>query len=328
MVVGEPQILGQVKDAYRIAVERCTTGLILNRLFHRAFFVAKRVRTETGIGNHRVSVSCVAVELAKRIFDDLSRRRIMLIGAGKMGELALKHLVAAGVRDLVIANRTFEHAQGIAESIRGRAIKIEEVYHYLKSADIVITATGSNDFIIKPQNVREALKLRHNEPMFMIDIGVPRDIDPRVGELGNVYLYDIDDLQGVANKNLKIRHEHIKKAEEIVLEGETEFQAWLEGLKAVPTIISMRRKFDEIKRTELEKALKKLGGISEREREIIEGMTSGIIGKILHCPVTNLKREASTLTGALYIDTIRKLFKLDEESNSVKSDKGEIEDRG
>lgn len=313
MVVGEPQILGQVKDGYRMAACKQTIGLILNRLFHRAFFVAKRIRTETGIGNHTVSVSHVAVELAKKIFDDLSGRRVMLIGTGKMGELALRHLVAEGVRDLVIANRTLERAQEITEKIRGRAIKIEEVCHYLKSADIVITATGSNDFIIKPQNVREALKLRRNEPIFMIDIGVPRDIDPRVGELGNVYLYDIDDLQGVANENLKIRHEHIKKAEEIVLQGELEFQTWLDGLKAVPTIISMRRRFNEIKRAELEKAFKKLGEVSERESEIIEGMASGIIGKILHCPVTNLKREASTLTGALYMDTIRELFKLDEE---------------
>jgi glutamyl-tRNA reductase len=312
MVVGEPQILGQVKDAYRMALGKKTTGPILNRLFDRAFFVAKRVRTETGIGNYTTSVSHAAVELAKRIFDDLSRRRVILIGAGGMGKHALTHLVAAGVRELIIANRTVGRAQEIAEKTGGRAIRIEEAYNYLKECDIVITATGSNDFIIKPQNVRDALKLRRNEPMFMIDIGVPRDIDPRVGQLENVYLYDIDDLQGFVLETSNIRHDHLEKAEEIVLQGDTEFQKWLEGLKAVPTIISIRKRFYEIKCIELEKALKKLGNISERDREVIEGMASGIIGKILHYPVTRLKSEASKLTGDIYVDTIREIFNLDE----------------
>lgn len=312
MVVGEPQILGQVKDAYRMALRKRTTGPILNRLFDRAFFVAKRVRTETGIGNYTTSVSHVAVELAKRIFDDLSRRRVMLIGAGGMGKHALTHLVAAGVRELIIANRTVGRAQEIAEKTGGRAIRIEEAYNYLKECDIVITATGSNDFIIKPQNVLDALKLRRNEPMFMIDIGVPRDIDPRVGQLENVFLYDMDDLQGFVLETSNVRHDHIEKAEEIVLQGDTEFQKWLEGLKAVPTIISIRKRFYEIKCIELEKALKKLGDISEREREIIEVMASAIIGKILHHPVTRLKTEASKLTGDIYVDTIREIFNLDD----------------
>jgi len=312
MVVGEPQILGQVKDAYRMAVEKKTTGPILNRLFDRAFFVAKRVRTETGIGSYTTSVSHAAVELTKRIFDDLSRRRVMLIGAGGMGKNALTHLVAAGVRDLIIANRTVGRAEEIAKKTGGRAIRIEEAYNYLKESDIVITATGSKDFIIKTQNVRDALKLRRNEPMFMIDIGVPRDIDPRVGELENVYLYDMDDLQGFVLETSNVRNDHIQKAEEIVLQGDTEFQKWLEGLKAVPTIISIRRRFHEIKRIEVEKALKRLGNISEREKEIIEDMASGIIGKILHHPVTRLKTEASKLTGDIYVDTIREIFNLDE----------------
>jgi glutamyl-tRNA reductase len=312
MVVGEPQILGQVKDAYRMAVGKKATGPILNRLFDRAFFVAKRVRTETGIGNYTSSVSHAAVELTKRIFDDLSKRRVMLIGAGGMGKNALTQLLAAGVRDLFIANRTIDRAQEIARKTGGRAIRIEEAYNHLKESDIVITATGSNDFIIKPQNVLDALKLRSNEPMFMIDIGVPRDIDPRVGELENVYLYDIDDLQGFVLETSNVGHDHLEKAEQIVLQGDTEFQKWLEGLKALPTIISIRKRFYDIKRVELEKALKKLGDISERDREIIEGMASGIIGKILHHPVTRLKREASKLTGDIYVDTIREIFKLDE----------------
>ena len=313
MVMGEPQILGQVKDAYRMAVEQKATGPILNRLFNHAFFVAKRVRTETGIGNYATSVSHAAVGLAKRIFDDLSSRRVMLIGAGGMGKHALTHLVAAGVRDLIVANRTIGRAQEIAEKTGGRAIRIEEAYNYLKESDIVITATSSNDLIIKPRNVLDALKLRRNEPMFMIDIGVPRDVDPRVGELENVYLYDIDDLQGVVAETSNVRHDHIEKAEEIVLQGDTGFHQWLEGLKAVPTIISIRRRFHEIKCIEVEKALKRLGNISDRDKEIIEGMASGIIGKILHHPVTSLKTEASKLTGDIYVDTIREIFNLDQQ---------------
>ncbi len=325
MVMGEPQILGQVKDAYRLAVEKKTIGPILNRLFNHAFFVAKRVRTETGIGNYATSVSHAAVELAKRIFDDISSRRVMLIGAGGMGKHALTQLVAAGVRDLIIANRTLGRAQEIAQKTGGRAIRIEEAYSHLKESDIVITATGSNDFIIKPRNVLDALRLRRNEPMFMIDIGVPRDIDPRVGELENVYLYDIDDLQAVVLETSNVRRDHIQKAEEIVLQGDAGFHQWLEGLKAVPTIISIRRRFDEIKSTEVEKALNKLGNISERDKEIIERMASGIIGKILHHPVTRLKAEGSKLTGDIYADAIREIFNLDEQSELQQYRVGNLE---
>ncbi len=318
MVVGEPQILGQVKDAYRTAVENKATGPILNRLFNHAFFVAKRVRTETGIGSFSTSVSHAAVELAKRIFDDLSRRRVMIVGAGGMGKHALNHLVAAGVKDLIIANRTIERAQEMAEKTHGTAIRIEEAYNYLKESDIVITATGSNEFIIKPPHVVDALKLRRNEPMFLIDIGVPRDIDPGVAELENVFLYDIDDLQACVLETSNIGHDHVDKAEEIVLQGDKVFHHWVEGLRAVPTIISMRKRFHEIKCIEVEKALKKLGNVSERDKEIIERMASGIIGKILHHPVTRLRAEACKLTGDIYADTIREIFNLDEQSKLQK----------
>ncbi len=193
MVVGEPQILGQIKDAYRTAYIKDTAGLILNRLCHSAFFVAKRIRTETGVGSRAVSVSYVAVELAKRIFDDLTRRSVMLIGAGEMAELAARNLIGAGIGELVISSRSFSSASRLAESLNGKPIRYEEIFYSLKDVDIVITATGSPDFVIKPHHMREALKLRGNEPIFMIDIAVPRDIDPRVGELPDIYLYDIDD---------------------------------------------------------------------------------------------------------------------------------------
>ncbi|HSE83697.1 MAG TPA: glutamyl-tRNA reductase, partial [Thermodesulfobacteriota bacterium] len=313
MIIGEPQILGQIKQAYRTAVLKRTAGLILTRLCHVAFSVAKKVRSETKIGTHAVSVSQAAVELAKRIFDDLSKRTVMLIGVGDMAELAAQHLIRSGIKDIVIANRTFENAEVLAEKLKGKPIRIEEVYYSLKNIDILITATGSTDFIIKPQHVHEALKLRSNEPMFMIDIAVPRDIDPRVEEIGNVYLYDIDDLKGVLDENLQTRRESLEKAEEIVLYGERYFQTWLNGLKIVPTIILLRKRFDEIKTAELRKALGKLSGYSDKDKNVIEAMVSGIISKILHNPITKLKKESSTSMGALYVDAINELFELDKQ---------------
>lgn len=313
MVVGEPQILGQVKEAYRAATGKGTVRLILNRLFHTAFFVAKRVRAETGIGTQSVSISYVAVEMAKRIFDDLSKRAVMLIGAGDMAELAARNLIKAGVKELIIASRNLEKAKALADVLNGKAIKMEEVYYLLKEADIVITATGSSDFIIKPQQVREALKLRKNEPMFMIDIAVPRDIDPRIEEIPNIYLYDIDDLKTVLDDNMKTRRENADKAEEIVLEGERHFLRWLDALKVFPTIIELKRRFDDIKAIEIEKALRKLGNFSDREKKIIESMAAGIIGKILHNPLMNLKKESSTSLGVFYVDAVNKLFKLEGE---------------
>jgi glutamyl-tRNA reductase len=327
MLVGEPQILGQVKKAYKTATSKQSIGLILNRLFHHAFFVAKRVRAETGIGTQAVSISYVAVELAKRIFDDLSKRAVMLIGAGDMAELAAKHLISAGIKDLLIASRNQEKAKALAEILGGKPIKIEEVYYLLKDVDVVITATGSSDFIIRPQHAREALQLRKNEPMFMIDIAVPRDIDPRVEEIPNVYLYDIDDLKGVLDENLKTRRESAEKAEEIVLQGERNFLRWLNDLKVVPAIIELKKRFDEIKVNEVEKALRRFGSLSDRERKIIENMAAGIIGKILHSPLTNLKKESSTSLGALYTHTIKKLFELDSEFEFLEEEDLDIQSR-
>lgn len=327
MVVGEPQILGQVKQAYKTAALKGTVGLILNRLFHHAFFVAKKVRAETGIGTQAVSISYIAVELAKRIFDDLSRRTVMLIGAGDMAELAARHLISAGIKDLLIASRNLENAKTLAEILNGKPIKIEEVYYLLKDVDIVITATGSSDFIIRPQHLREALKLRKNEPMFMIDIAVPRDIDPRVEEMPDVYLYDIDDLKGVLDENLKTRRENAEKAEEIVVQGEKNLLRWLNGLKVVPTIIELRKRFDEIKANEVEKALSRFGILSDREKMIIENMAAGIIGKILHNPLTNLKKESSTSLGMLYVGTIKKLFELERELELLEEEDFTIQPR-
>ena len=313
MVVGEPQILGQIKQAYKTSVIKGTAGLILNRLSHSAFFVAKRVRTETGIGSRAVSVSYVAVELAKRIFDKLTRRKALLVGAGEMAELAARNLIKAGVGELIIASRSFESAAALAERLNGKPIMFEEIFYSLKDVDIMITATGSSEFIIKPQHIKEALKLRNNEPMFMIDIAVPRDIDPRVGELADVYLYDIDDLRNVLDENVKSRRDSAEKAEEIVTEVERAFQAWLNGLKVVPAIIDLKKRFEQIKKSEVDRALAKLENYSDKDKDVISLMASRIIGKILHGPLTNLKKEASTSLGALYVDSVKKLFELETE---------------
>ena len=313
MVVGEPQVLGQVKDSYKVAAAQGTTGVILNRLFHTSFFVAKRIRTETGIGSHAVSISYVAVELAKRIFDDLSTRSVMLIGTGEMAEIAAQHLIRAGISDLLIASRKFENALELADRLNGKSITFDEVFYHLKDVDIVITATGSQDFIVKTNHIKETLKLRNNDPMFLIDIAVPRDIDPRVGDISDIYLYDIDDLKNVSDENIKTRKQSLEKADEIVLEVERSFEAWLSGLKAVPAIIDLKNRFEIIKDSELTRALEKLESLSEDDKSVVELMASRIIGKILHHPLTNLKKESSSSMGALYVDSIKRLFELEKE---------------
>lgn len=329
MVIGEPQILGQVKQAYKTATMKDTVGLILNRLFHTAFFVAKRVREETNIGSQAVSVSYVAVELAKRIFEDLNNRSVMLIGTGDMAELAAKHLISAGIEELFVASRNIENSRLLAERLNGSPIGVDEVYYCLKDVDIVISATGSSEFIIRPHHVREALKLRKNEPIFMIDIAVPRDIDPRVEEISNVYLYDIDDLRGVLDDNMKSRREIAKKAEEIVLHVEKNFQRWLNGLKVVPTIIKLKKRFEVIRENEVNKALYKIGNYTDREKNIIEGLASAIVGKILHNPLTNLKKESSSSLGALYMDSLLQLFNLENELINLdeEDDEASVKDR-
>jgi len=327
MVIGEPQILGQVKEFYRKAFQSGSTGIILNRLFQSSFFTAKKVRSETKIGSNAVSVSYLTVELAKRIFEDLSARSVMLIGTGEMGELSARYLMNSGVSNLIISSRNFENAYLLSQKLNGEPIKLEEIYYRLKDVDIVITATGSSDFIIKEDHIHQALKLRKNEPMFLIDIAVPRDIDPRIEDISGVYLYDVDDLQNVMEKNVKSRFEHAKQAELIINDIGKSFSKWLEGLKVLPTIIELKAHFEQVKYNELNKALRKLGNMEEREQRIIENMATGIVEKLMHHPVTNLKRESSTSLGTLYADTVKQLFGLDESFDLIDELDEEAEDR-
>ncbi|MBW2038439.1 MAG: glutamyl-tRNA reductase [Deltaproteobacteria bacterium] len=313
MVVGEPQILGQIKEAYRMAHAARTTGTLLNKLLHRAFSVAKRVRTETSLGNRAVSVSFVAVELTKKIFGHLEGREVLIIGAGEMCELAAQHLARGGVKRVIVANRTWERAMELAERFHGDAIPFPEFPNSLLRVDIVISSTGSPDYILQKEEVSKIIRERKNRPLFFIDIAVPRDIDPQVNSIDNVYLYDIDDLQEVAEANIKDRQQEAQRAEEIVTTEVEKFCCWYQSLDVVPTIVSLKEKIEEIRRRELGKTLSSFPQISEKERKALEALTAAIVKKILHDPITLLKKTGQDSEGELYVDVVKKLFKLDEE---------------
>lgn len=317
MVMGEPQILGQVKDSYGCAVQYGTAGVIVNKLYHKAFQVAKRIRSETKIGESAVSISFAAVELARKIFGDLTGKAAMLIGAGEMAELAARHLQNNGIREIFVTNRTFERAVELVKCFNGTAIMFREFPHYLKDADIIIASTGSPNFIIKPEQIHEVMRLRKHKPMFFIDISVPRNIDPLVNNIDNAYVYDIDDLQGVVVANLQERAKEAEAAELIVAEEIEKFYRWIKSLDVVPTIIALRKSCDAIRKAEIEKAIPSFNSLSEKERKTIEAMTAAIVNKILHHPITHLKKEADHVEGDLYVDTIRKLFDLEEDEEGT-----------
>ena len=311
MVVGEPQILGQVKDAYRLATETKVSGVILNRLLHRTFFVAKRIRTETGIGGHAVSISYAAVELGRKIFGSLERKNVLLVGAGEMAELAVEHLIRNKVGDIYVANRTFENGVELARRFNGQALRFEEIADCLKVVDIIISSTGSPDFVITRDQVKGVIRIRHNRPIFFIDIAVPRDIDPQVNRLSNSYVYDIDDLQGVIDENIEDRQKEAIKGERIVDEAVIQFRDWSASLEVVPTIVALRNKLESIAETEIKKTLQS-NKIPESGAQAIQKMADSLINKILHHPTVFLKRNSMTGDKSNHIDLVRKLFKLDE----------------
>jgi len=323
MVLGEPQILGQVKDSYAYAVEFNSAGVIVNKLYHKAFSVAKRIRTETKIGEAAVSISFAAVELAKKIFGELSGKSVMLLGAGEMAELAAKHLLRGGIREIMVANRTYERAAEFVKDFGGKAIMFREFPHHLKNVDIVIASTGAKTFIIREEQVRDVLKERKNRPMFFIDISVPRNVDPLVNNIDNTYVYDIDDLQGVVASNIKERSKEADEAEGIIEDEIEKFYRWIKSLDVVPTIIALRNHCDGIRKAELARAVKGLNGLGDKDKKIIEAMTKAIVNKILHSPVSRLKKDADKIEGDTYIDTMRKLFDLDDEDEMKKTGSAE-----
>jgi glutamyl-tRNA reductase len=319
MVLGEPQILGQVKDAYRAAVQHKSSSVILNRLMHKTFSLAKKIRTETDIADSPVSISFAAVELAKKIFGDLKGKKALLIGAGEMAELAATYLLSNQIDKILVANRTFAKAVELADQFRGAAISFDEIAQQLQEVDIVISSTGSSEPIIFERQVRETMRPRKNRPLFFIDIAVPRDVEPHVNRIENVFLYDIDDLKGVVDSNIDKRKKEAVKAERIVEEGVIKFSQWLKTLEVVPTIVALQDKCEEIRRIELKKTLSSLDGLSDSQKRDVESLTLSITKKILNNPILFLKKKQDRDSQNLYLDVTRKLFDLDSDNNDSNS---------
>ncbi len=312
MIVGEPQILGQLKNAYALAKERGSVNGYLDLVMTRAFNVAKRVRTETEIGSSAVSVSYAAVELARDIFGSLTGKRVLLVGAGKMAESAARHLRRAGVTEILVTNRTRSRADALAEEFHGRVIDYEEMTHALPDVDIVIASSGAPDFILTKDIMRSVINRRRNRPMFLIDIAVPRNVEPTVNTLDGVFVYDIDDLDRVVKTNLAERVNVAQEAEEIITEEVERMMLRLKTREVTPTIVSLQEQLEQVRMAEIERVRAKLGVLTPQQQEAIEAMTRGIINKIAHAPITEMRRKANDPEGIQLIHTIRKLFRLGE----------------
>jgi glutamyl-tRNA reductase len=312
MIVGEPQILGQIKSAYQTATEQKASALILNRLLHRAFFVAKKVRTETGIGDRAVSISYAAIELSKKIFDSLEKKKVLMIGAGEMAELAVEHLIRHKIGDLHVANRTFERGVSLAEKFKGQAVRFEEIPQWLEQVDIIISSTGSPELVIHRDQIKTAMRARRNRPLFLIDIAVPRDIDPEINRLDNAYVYDVDDLQNTIEENLEDRKREALKGERIVDEAVIRFRDWYDNLNVVPTIVDLRNKLRRIIENEIERTLPGLQQTSSADQESLKKMIETMVNKIMHDPTRLLKMDGHHINKLVYLDLMRRPFNLDE----------------
>ncbi|MDG2303069.1 MAG: glutamyl-tRNA reductase [Candidatus Binatia bacterium] len=313
MVVGEPQILGQLKEQYRLATESGATARVLRRCFDASFRVAKRVRTETGVAAKSVSVSSAAVDLAKRIFDDLGDKTAMLIGAGKMSELAARHLLRAGIASVVVTNRSFDRAVELARDFDGTPVPFDRFPQYLHLADVVLGSVSVSGHVVSPSHLHDVMKARRRRPMFFIDLGVPRNFDPALNDLQNVYLYNIDDLARVADDHKAEREREAERAEEIVRSEAEELWRGLSARDVTPTIVALRSKLDVIRQTELDRALASLGSVGAGDRKVIESMTQAIVNKILHPPTTLLKEIAREDDGraAEAAEVLQRLFGLE-----------------
>ena len=313
MVVGEPQILGQVKGAYQQAKGAGTLGGPLDRLVSHSFRVARRVRNETGIGRMAVSVSYVAVELARKIFGDLGGLSVLLIGAGEMAEAAARHLEGAGASRLYLTNRTFGNAAALAERFMAEPVRFERLLELLQRVDIVISSTGSRGYILSERTAQGVIASRRNKPIFLVDIAVPRDIDPRINDVDNMFVYDIDDLQQVSAANMKQRRHEAELAERIIDDEVERILQQLRAHQAAPAIVSLNKRLEAIRLGELERYQSKLRGLSDEQRETVEALTRGIINKVAHHPIREVKRSASDPRSSISIADIRRILGLEEE---------------
>lgn len=311
MVVGEPQILGQIKDSFDFALSKKTTGVLLNKLMKKAISTAKRVRTETRIAENAVSISFAAVELAKKIFTSLAGRSFMLLGAGEMAELAARHLVNNGVTDVKVVNRTYERGCELANEFNGKAVRFEDFLHELVTTDIIICSTGAPTYVLFREQMQKVMKERKNRPVFIIDISVPRNIDPEINKIDNVYLYDVDNLQDVVDTNIHGRKVEAEKAEKIIGEEVEKFNKWMSSLDSVPTIVALRQKAEEIRADEIEKLKSRLPDLEESKMKAVEYMATAIINKLIHAPTVALKEDSEDRDELIAM--IKKLYGINEE---------------
>ena len=314
MIVGETQILGQVKEAHALARSVGTLRGPLDEVMTKAFFVAKRVRTETGIASSAVSVSYAAVELARKIFGSLDGKRVLLVGAGKMSELAARHLIGHGAGNagsqIFVTNRTPERAEEMARELQGRAVPFDQLFEYAAQCDILISSTASPDFLIRKTDAQRLLAERKNRPMFLIDIAVPRNIDPEVNRLDNIFVYDIDDLQQVVNANMKERLREAQRGEQITEQEVEKFLKWIKTLDVVPTIIDLQSQLEQLRKQELARVESQLGSLTPEQREAVDSLTKGLVNKVLHAPVTELKSLAQQPDGLRLVEAVRRIFNL------------------
>ena len=309
LVPGEGEILGQVRAAF----EAGTTGPILDRLFRQALYAGRKARTQTAIGESPASVSAAAAALAQQVFGDLAGRRILLVGAGKVSEQAARNLLSRGAKIAVVANRTVDRAATLAERFGSAALPLDRIEEELERADVVVASTGSPELVLRRAQVERALRARRGRPLFLIDLAVPRDLDPAINELDGCYLYDIDDLQAVVAETLGARRREADAAEAIVAEEAERFRSWQASLDVVPAIASLRARAEEIRLRELAKAEARLGHLSDAERKAVESVTAQIVNKLLHLPTVRMKQAAAAADGVVYADAVRHLFGLEQE---------------
>lgn len=319
MILGETQILGQVANAYERSVKAGVTNKVINVFFQNALTVGKRVRTETQIDQHPTSISYTAVELAKQALGELKGRNILILGAGEMSALTAKHLVANGASTVMVSNRSHARAKSLAEEFHGIAVQFEKLGECMQEVDIVISATAAANFVVLPEQIQEVMKKRSYRPLLLVDIAVPRDIHPDVGEIPGVTLYDIDDLREVIDTHQNAREIAGQKAEVILEEEMGQFMKWHNSLFVVPTIVALQHRGDEIRNVQLEHALSKLGGLTDKQEKVIRSMANSIVNQLLHTPITNLKELATTRQGHLYTEILQNLFSLDVDEKSVRS---------
>ena len=316
MIVGEPQILGQLKQAYAIARDGGAIGRVLETVLPRAFNVAKRIRSETEIGQNAVSVSYAAVELAREIFGSLNKKRVLIIGAGKMSESAARHLLRAGIAEVLITNRTRARAEEMAELFQGSVVPYEQLPQRLADADIVISSSAAPGYVLTPELVRAAIETRRHQPMFFIDIAVPRNVDPAVNDLEHAFLYDMDDLQRLSERNLQARREIAELAEKMVADEVTRLQARLRERDVVPTIVSLQEQLETLRKDVLDRYRPRMGALTSSQEDLLEALTRSLINKVAHGPISELRRDAALQRDVAaeregeLVSVVRRMFRL------------------